>query len=108
MKEEILKLMEQLKGEISPENIKKVQDNLDAMPEEAKQRLLNQFQNAVHLKGLINEYDDQRSAVLKDAQEQFKAIEGKVEQKYKEAYKQAEEKEEIESQKNAEEALKQI
>lgn len=108
MKEEILKLMEQLKDEISPENIQKVQENLDAMPQEVQQRILNQFQNAVHLKGLINEYDDQRNAVLKDAQEQFQKIEDNVEEKFKEAYKQAEDKDALESQKNAEEALSQI
>jgi len=108
MAEDFLTVLEKQKGLLTPETYHLVKDNLDKIPDEVKQRILTQLQNATAIKSLIDEYDQQRMMALKEAFYQFKEIEDSMDGHYKEAMQKAETKEQEAALESAEESLKQL
>ena len=67
-----------------------------------------QLQNAAHLKKMIEEYDDQRTEVLKEASVKFHAIEEGYKNQYNESMKQIESEQQELALESAEESLENI
>ena len=108
MPDDFLTLLEQHKELLKPETYRQAKENMDKIPDEVKQRIIEKLQSTSKVKELIDEYDDERNVILGEAAQQFTDIEDRMEQKYKEAYKKAEAQEQEEASKQAEESLKQI
>ena len=108
MSEDFAAVLEAQKGLLTPETYHRVMDNLDKIPEEAKERILTQLKNATAIKSLIDEYDQQRMLALKEAFYGFKEIEENMEAHYKEAMGKAESQEQEADLESAEESLKEL
>lgn len=108
MNQDLLAALEAHKDLITPATLKNVKENIGLLPQDAKERILTQLQNAVHLKDLIEEYDDQRRTALKDAAEHLEFVEKQYDEAYKSALKKAEGLEKKEDIKSAEDILGKI
>jgi hypothetical protein len=90
MTTELLVVLEENKELMSPETYQRVIDNFDKIPDDAKNRIFVQLQNAMHLKNLIDEYDRQMIEALKDALLKFRSVEDEYEKQYNEAMQRIE------------------
>jgi DNA-binding SARP family transcriptional activator len=103
-----LAVLEQNKGLIDPKTYQRIVDNFERIPDETKERILVQLQNAAHLKKVIDEYDSQRTEALKDAFRRLRTAEKTYEKQYYGIMKKIEAEEKGKDTDNAESALKQI
>jgi hypothetical protein len=105
---DLLQLIEQQKDLLSPETYQRIKDNYEAMPDELKNEILTQLQNAVFLKKMIAEYEDQRIQALNEASKKLKEIKNEYLQTYKEAFRQMESEGKNKDGQNADEYLKNL
>jgi uncharacterized Ntn-hydrolase superfamily protein len=102
---DLLQFIEQQKDLLTPENYQSIKENYDAMPEELKEAIFTQLQNAAYLKKMVDEYEDQRIQALDEASKKLKEIKNGYLQTYKEAFRQMESEDKNEDGKNADDEL---
>jgi hypothetical protein len=102
---DLLQLIEQQKDLLSPDTYQRIKDNYEAMPDELKNEILTQLQNAVFLKKMIAEYEDQRIQALNEASNKLKEIKNEYLQTYKEAFRKMESEDKDKDGKTANEEL---
>ena len=104
----LLQLIEQQKDMLSPEHYQSIKENYDAMPEELKESIFTQIQNAAYLKKMVDEYEDQRIQALEEASKKLKEVESGYIQAYKETVRQMESEDKTADDKTADEELKNL
>ncbi len=101
-------LLEKHKGLLKPEMHRLIVKNLDKLSGEDKQRIIDKLKDAAYIKKMIDEYDDQRMIILRQAADEFKKVEDHLNQQYEEARQKAEVREHKAEMESAEASLKQL
>ena len=104
-KEQILKIIEQNKDVLTPENYQGILKNVDIFTDEERQKIANYLRMAQELMKTNSAYLKSRNILFKSVGDRYKTIEKNIQEKEKEARRDAESTEQDQSSGEAEDLI---
>lgn len=108
MPTDLLQVIEKHKDLLTAENYQSIRDSYEVMPEELKETIATQLENAAYLQSMITEYEDQRIQALEEASKQLTIVKDGYVKTYKNTVLQIESEEKASDDSNAENMLQNL